>query len=103
MISRATEDSDDPSLKSPYLVIAGSQNDRSNRNPKKAPMTRPHEHAQLLRAIGQALEVLEFGSFTMELTGQDFLVRGSAITSAEQEEARAIRGRIIKFVWGGLP
>jgi len=66
-------------------------------------MTRPNEHAQLLRAIGQALEVLEFGSFTMEFTGQDFLVRGSAVTSAEQEEARAIRDRVIKFVWEALP
>src|SRR5262245_36355674 len=66
-------------------------------------MTRPNEHAQLLRAIGQALEVLEFGSFTMEFTDQDFLVRGSAVTSAEQEEARAIRERVIKFVWEALP
>lgn len=66
-------------------------------------MTRPNEHAQLLRAIGQALEVLEFGSFTMEFTGQDFLVRGSAVTSAEQQEARAIRQRVIKFVWEALP
>src|SRR5262245_55480457 len=66
-------------------------------------MTRPNEHAQLLRAIGQALEVLEFGSFTMEFTGQDFLVRGSAVTSAEQEEARAIRERVVKFVWEALP
>ena len=66
-------------------------------------MTRPNEHAQLLRAIGQALEVLEFGSFTMEFSGQDFLVRGSAVMSAEQEEAKAIRERVIKFVWEALP
>jgi hypothetical protein len=66
-------------------------------------MTEPNEYAQLLRAIGQALEVLQFGSFTMEFTGRDFLVRGSAATSAEQEEARAIRERVIKFVWEALP
>jgi hypothetical protein len=66
-------------------------------------MTRPSEYAQLLRAIGQALEVLEFGTFTMEFTGRDFLVRGSAVTSAEQEEARAIRERVIRFVWEALP
>lgn len=66
-------------------------------------MTRPNEYAQLLRAIGQALEILEFGTFTMEFTGRDFLVRGSAVTSAEQEEARAIRERITKFVWEALP
>jgi hypothetical protein len=63
----------------------------------------PNQHAQLLRAIGQALEVLEFGTFTMEFTGGDFLVRGSAVTSTEQEEARAIRERVIKFVWEALP
>ncbi|HXV78430.1 MAG TPA: hypothetical protein VEG60_00990 [Candidatus Binatia bacterium] len=66
-------------------------------------MTVPDEYAQLLRAIGQALEVLRFGSFTMELSGEDFLVRGSAVTSTEQEEAREIRERIIKFVWEALP
>lgn len=66
-------------------------------------MTQSREHAQLLRAIGQALEVLEFGTFIMEFTGRDFLVRGSAVTSAEQEEAQAIRERVIKYVWESLP
>ena len=66
-------------------------------------MTEPNEYAQLLRAIGQALEVLQFGSFTMEFTGGDFLVRGSAATSTEQEEAQAIREGILKFVWEALP
>ena len=66
-------------------------------------MTLPDDYAQLLRAIGQALEVLQFGSFTMELSGDDLLVRGSAVTSTEQEEARAIRERVIKFVWEALP
>jgi hypothetical protein len=67
-------------------------------------MTDPNEHdAQLLRAIGQALEVLQFGSFTMEFTGGDFLVRGRAATSPEQEKARAMRQKVIKFVWEALP
>ncbi len=66
-------------------------------------MAEPSQYAQLLRAIGQALEVLEFGTFTMEFTGGDFLVRGSAVTTTEQQEARAIRERIIKFVWEALP
>jgi hypothetical protein len=39
----------------------------------------------------------------MEFAGRDFLVRGSAVTSAEQEEAQAIRERVIKFVWEALP
>ena len=66
-------------------------------------MTEPNEYAQLLRAIGQALEILQFCSFTMELTGGDFLVRGSAATSKEQAKARVIRERLIKFVWEALP
>jgi hypothetical protein len=66
-------------------------------------MTEPNEYAQLLRAIGQALEVLQFGSFTMKFTGGDFLVSGSAATSTEQEEARALREKVIKFVWEALP
>lgn len=68
-----------------------------------ASMTEPNEYAQLLRAIGQALEILQFGSFAMELTGGDFVVRGSAATSTGQAEARAIRERVIKFVWEALP
>lgn len=66
-------------------------------------MTEANEYAQLLRAIGQALEVLNFGSFEMEVTDQDFLVRGRAVTSTEQEEARVIREKVIKFVWEALP
>ena len=66
-------------------------------------MTEPNEYAQLLRAIGQALEILQFGSFSMEFTGGDFVVHGSAAASMEQEEARAIRQRVIKFVWEALP
>ena len=66
-------------------------------------MTDPNEHAQLLRAIGQALEVLQFGSFTMEFIGGDFLVRGRAATSPEQEKARAMRQKVIQFVWEALP
>ena len=66
-------------------------------------MTVPNEYAQLLRAIGQALEILQFGSFVLEFTGAEFFVRGSAVTSMEQEKARAIRERVIKFVWEALP
>lgn len=66
-------------------------------------MDQPQEYAQLLRAIGQALEVLNFGSFEIEVADQDFLVRGSAVASTEQEEAQAIRERILKFVWEALP
>jgi hypothetical protein len=66
-------------------------------------MTETNEYAQLLRAIGQALEVLQFGTFAMEFAGQDFLVRGSAATSTEQEAARAIREKVIRFVWEAIP
>ena len=66
-------------------------------------MNHPQEYAQLLRAIGQALEVLKFGSFEIEFVGGDFLVHGSAETSTEQEEARRIRERLLKVVWENIP
>ena len=66
-------------------------------------MNQPQEYAQLLRAIGQALEVLKFGSFEIEFVGGDFLVHGSAETSTEQEEARRIRERLLKVVWENIP
>ena len=66
-------------------------------------MNQPPEYAQLLRAIGQALEVLRFGTFEIEFCGGDFLVHGSAETSTEQEEAGRIRERLLKFVWEALP
>ena len=67
------------------------------------PVNRPREHAQLLRAIGQALEVLNFGTFEMEVAGGGFVVRGTVDTSTEQAEARAIRERVRRFVWEALP
>jgi hypothetical protein len=66
-------------------------------------MVQPQEYAQLLRAIGQALEVLKFGSFELEFDDGDFLVHGRAETSTEQEEARRIREGLRKFVWEALP
>jgi hypothetical protein len=66
-------------------------------------MKRSREYAQLLRAIGQALEVLNFGTFEMVVAGKDVLVRGRAIISTQQEQARVIRERVRKFVWEALP
>ena len=66
-------------------------------------MTESTDYAQLLRAIGQALEILEFGSFVIEFADGDFLVRGSATTSTEQAKAREIRQRVTQFVWDALP
>ena len=66
-------------------------------------MNQPREYAQLLRAMGQALEVLNFGDFEMSVAGRDFVVRGTAVTSTEQVEAQAIRARVRKFVWEALP
>jgi hypothetical protein len=61
------------------------------------------EYAQLLRAIGQALEILNFGTFEMEVAEEDFVVRGTAATSSQQQEAQALRERVRKFVWEALP
>lgn len=64
---------------------------------------RAKEYGQLLRAIGQALEILKLGAFEMEVAEEDFVVRGSAVTSSQQQEAEAIRERVRKFVWDALP
>ena len=79
VVSASQEISGDSLPSGAYSVVAGSQNVRAT-----ATLKRPHDSTQgvrsALRAIGQALEVLEFGStFTMEFTGRDFLVRGSAV------------------------
>jgi hypothetical protein len=66
-------------------------------------MNESKEYGQLLRAIGQALEILNFGTFEMEIADGDFVVRGSAVNSIQEKEARTIRERVRKFVWEALP
>jgi hypothetical protein len=60
-------------------------------------------YAQPLRAIGQALELLNVECFEMEPDGEDFLVRGNAtVRNIVVFEQPAERNKL-RSVWGLLP
>ncbi len=60
-------------------------------------------YAQPLRAIGQALEILNLTTFELEPTGDDFYVRGVLPAShpALGEDGRTLEK--LSVVWGSLP
>ncbi|HEV8722216.1 MAG TPA: hypothetical protein VGW77_16470 [Candidatus Binatia bacterium] len=61
-------------------------------------------YAQLLRAIGQALETLNIQSFEMEPVGGDFFIRGNVLsTSAELLDSQLISDKLRRAIWGKLP
>lgn len=66
-------------------------------------MDQSTKYAQLLRAIGQALEVLNFGSFEMTFEREGVQVRGSVHSGEEQQKARAIRKNLVRYVWDAVP
>lgn len=59
-------------------------------------------YAQPLRAIGQALEVLNIQGFEMEAARGEFFIRGVA-TGAEAGRSRDHATSKIHAVWGALP
>lgn len=67
-------------------------------------MGRTTEYAQPLRAIGQALEVLNMQDFEVEPAGDDFYVRGNLPSATN----RALLGRgctaeELRAIWGAMP
>ena len=60
-------------------------------------------YAQPLRAIGQALEVLEIQDFEMEPAGDDFYVKGSVPLTANQDLLNDQSREELRAVWGALP
>ena len=67
-------------------------------------MTLATGYAQPLRAIGQALEILNMQDFELEPSGDDFYVRGNLPSATN----RALLGRSsssddLKTVWGAMP
>jgi hypothetical protein len=61
-------------------------------------------YAQLLRAIGQALETLNIQSFEMEPVGGDFFIRGNVLlTSAELLDGQLTYDELRRAIWGKLP
>ncbi|TMB62535.1 MAG: hypothetical protein E6J54_30410 [Deltaproteobacteria bacterium] len=59
-------------------------------------------YAQPLRAIGQALELLNVESFDMEPDGEDFLVRGKATLPGNSPEQPSEEDKV-RHIWGVLP
>jgi hypothetical protein len=59
--------------------------------------------SQRLRALGQALELLNVDGFYMEPDGDDFLVRGNAILPVANSTEPTIEANILQHVWGVLP
>jgi hypothetical protein len=62
-------------------------------------------YAQLLRAIGQALETLNIQSFEMEPVGEDFFIRGNVLStsSAELLDGQLTYDELRRAIWGKLP
>jgi hypothetical protein len=61
-------------------------------------------YAQPLRAIGQALEVLEIHDFEMEPAGNDFCVKGSVPLTANKNLLKdQCRAEELGTIWGALP
>ncbi len=60
-------------------------------------------YAQPLRAIGQAMEVLNLEQFEMEPVGDNFFVRGSARLSSENSSTSQCSPDELLAIWGTLP
>jgi hypothetical protein len=61
-------------------------------------------YAQILRALGQALETLNIQSFELEPVGEEFLVRGKvALASASGSDDQRSRRRRRRASWGVSP
>jgi hypothetical protein len=61
-------------------------------------------YAQLLRAIGQALETLNIQSFEIEPVGGDFFIRGNVLlTNAELLDGQLTHDKLRRAIWGKLP
>lgn len=57
-------------------------------------------YAHPLRAIGQALELLNLESFDMEPEGDDFLVRGQVVRPGMEAAEQAAQENRVRHVWG---
>lgn len=61
-------------------------------------------YAQPLRAIGQALEILNIQGFEMKPAGDDFLLRGSVLSAGEPlASAQSGPGEMRTLIWGHVP
>jgi hypothetical protein len=63
----------------------------------------PTNYSQLLRALGQALELLNVSEFDVEPDGDDLLVRGKAIVPVTNSIELPPEKNIVRDVWDLLP
>ena len=60
-------------------------------------------YAQMLRAIGQALEVIQIQEFEIELAGDDILVRGATPSAHHKHKPGQVSPDQLQAVWGAVP
>lgn len=63
------------------------------------PMPKAIDYAQPLRAIGQALEVLNMESFELDPDGDDFIVRGRVTARDTGLDSQTSESRNLRFTW----
>jgi hypothetical protein len=66
-------------------------------------MTAQIGYAQMLRAIGQALEVIQIQEFEIELAGEDILVRGATPSAHHAHKPGQVSPDQLQAVWGAVP
>src|SRR6185369_11513142 len=60
-------------------------------------------YAQVLRAIGQALETLKLQSFEIEPAGEEFTVRGTIAPGGDAIGDGQVNRSQLRSIWGELP
>lgn len=60
-------------------------------------------YAQPLRALGQALELLNVGAFDMEVAEENFVVRGRLLPSKFTIGERLAPESAVREIWGSMP
>ena len=60
-------------------------------------------YAQILRAIGQALETLNIKSFELKPIGEEYWIRGNMALAGESGSGDAVRLRRRRATWGDSP
>ncbi|HEU5465132.1 MAG TPA: hypothetical protein VFV82_13455, partial [Candidatus Binatia bacterium] len=73
------------------------------RTQRWALMTAQIGYAQMLRAIGQALEVIQIQEFEIELAGDGILVRGATPSAHHAHKPGQVSPDQLQAVWGAVP
>jgi hypothetical protein len=79
------------------------ENQTSSLREEGAVMERMVGYAQSLRAIGQALEILNIQGFEMELSSDDFVVRGNISQASQSPVDDTLSVEKLRAIWGETP